>query len=243
MRSAVAALFLVLVASFTWTTFAQDPPPIWSGVYTAAQAERGHAVMQQHCAECHGEDFGGGEAPALTGSTFMIKWETHTVERLFEKIRDTMPSRGSTAVSEREKLDAVAYILQQNGFPAGNTELTDTAPGFASIRLVPKSGATAPRSGALVQTIGCLQQSGTNGWMLSESTDPQVTTLDPVSEADKKSLAAGTPGTQAIELISVFPSPAAFRQHKVMVKGLFIKTATATRINVTVLESLAPSCK
>ena len=126
MWSAVAALFLAFVASFTWTTFAQDAPPIWSGVYTAAQAERGHAVMQQHCGECHGEDFGGGEAPALTGSTFMIKWETHTVERLFQKIRDTMPSRGSTAVSEKEKLDAVAYILQQNGFPAGNTELTDT---------------------------------------------------------------------------------------------------------------------
>lgn len=243
MRSSFAALFLILVTAFSWTTFAQDSPPIWAGVYTAAQADRGHAVMQQHCSECHGEDFGGGEAPALIGSTFMIKWETHTVERLFEKIRDTMPSRESTDVSEKEKLDAVAYILQQNGFPAGSVELSATAPGFASIRLVPKGGATAPRSGALVQTVGCLQQSGASGWMLTGSTDPQVTTLDPVSDADKKALAGGPPGKQTIELMSVFPSPAAFRQHTVIVKGLFIKTATVTRINVTVLESLAPGCK
>jgi mono/diheme cytochrome c family protein len=237
-----AALFLACVALLSWTTFAQDLPPIWTGIYTPAQAERGHAVMQQHCGDCHGEDFGGREAPALTGSTFMIKWEMHTVERLFQKIRDTMPGRGRTDVSEKEKVDAVAYILQMNGFPAGSTELSDAAPGFASIRIVPKGVPSAPRSGALVQMVGCLQQNGANGWMLSDGTDPQVTTLDPVTEADRTSFSAGASGGQTIELLNVFPSPAAFLQNRVLVKGLFIKTASATRINVVLIESLAPSC-
>jgi mono/diheme cytochrome c family protein len=92
---------------------------IWNGVYTSAQAERGKAVVQSHCSECHHDDLSGGEGPALAGSTFMIKWETHTIERLFHKIRDTMPSVGNTDVSDQEKLDSVAFILQQNGFPAG----------------------------------------------------------------------------------------------------------------------------
>jgi hypothetical protein len=210
-------------------------------VYTAAQAERGRGVVQHHCAECHGEDIGGGEGPALMGSTFMTKWETHTVQRLFEKIRDTMPSTGSTEVSEKEKLDAVAFILQQNGFPAGSAELSDTSPSFASIRMVPKGGAGAPRPGALVQVVGCLQDRGTNQWVVTDSTDPQVTTLDPISAEQKQALAGGS-GTQTIELLSVFPNPVALRQHRVLVKGLFIKTASSTRINVTVLESLAPSC-
>ena len=240
MRVAIIAVCASLVV-FSLNSFAQGPASIWSGAYTTAQAERGRLVVQNHCGECHGEDMRGGEGPALVGSTFMVKWETHTIERLFHKIRDTMPSVGSTEVSEKEKLDTVAYILQQNGFPAGQAELTDT-PALADIRIVPKGGIGAPRSGALVQVIGCLQQGTGNGWTLTGSTEPQVTTLDPLSADDKKALAAAPAGTQTIELMSVFPSPAAFRQHKVLVKGLFIKTDSATRVNVTLLESLAANC-
>lgn len=243
MRTAVATFLVALGACIPWNTLAQDSAPIWSGVYTAAQAERGRAVVQSHCGECHSDDLSGGEGPALAGSTFMVKWETHTVERLFHKIRDTMPSIGSTDVSDKEKLDAVAFILQQNGFPAGSTELSDTLPAFADIRLVPKGGSAGPRSGALVQAIGCLQESGASRWMLTNSTDPQPTTLDPISADDKRALASAAPGAQTIELMSVFPSPVKLRQTRVLVKGLFIKTDSATRINVTTLESLSPGCQ
>ena len=243
MRSAGAGLFL-LVLSLSWNVLAQDPSPsIWDGVYTAAQADRGRTVVQNHCSECHHDDLSGGEGPALAGPIFMLKWETHSVERLFHKIRDTMPSRGSTEVSEKEKLDTVAYILQQNGFPAGKTELTDASAALASIRMVPRGGPSAPRSGALVQVIGCLQENGPGKWGLTESTEPQVTTLDPVSAEDTQSLAAAAAGAQTIELLSVFPSPAAMRQHKVLVKGLLIKTDASTRVNVTSVLSLAPACR
>ncbi len=233
---------VVFIASLSWSVAAQDPPPIWSGVYTTAQAERGRVGVQNHCGECHHDDLSGGEAPALAGSTFMVKWETHSVERLFHKIRDTMPSRESTEVSEKEKLDTVAYILQQNGFPAGATELTDAPAALASLRLLPKGGVSAPRSGALVQVIGCLQEGGPGKWALAAGTEPQVTTLDPLTDADRQALAASAPGTQTIELLSVFPNPSAMREHKVLVKGLLIKTASSTRVNVTSLVSLANAC-
>ena len=119
MRLGCAALVAAFTISISTALIAQDPPPIWAGVYTTTQAERGATVIQRHCSECHHDDLSGGEGPALAGSTFMVKWEMQSVERLFHKIRDTMPEVGSTDVTDSEKLDSVAYILQQNGFPAG----------------------------------------------------------------------------------------------------------------------------
>jgi mono/diheme cytochrome c family protein len=218
----------------------QDVPPIWRGVYTTAQAERGRSVVQLHCAECHQDDLSGGEGPALRGSTFMLKWETHTVERLFHKIRDTMPSPESD-VTEREKLDSVAFILQQNGYPAGTQDLAETDGLLASLRIVPKGGVVTPRAGALVQSIGCLTETGPNQWTLTRSTDPQVTTLDPMS-AEQKTSAAAASGSQSVQLLSVFPSPAPIKGHKAIAKGLFITSPSGPRINVMSLESLAPDC-
>jgi S-disulfanyl-L-cysteine oxidoreductase SoxD len=238
MRALVLVTALALWAAYS---FAQNAnPQIWNGVFTVAQAERGRAVVQNHCSECHHEDLSGGEGPALAGNTFMLKWETHSVERLFHKIRDTMPSVGSTDVTDQEKLDSVAFILQENGFPAGAAELADTPGALASLHILPKSGPAAPRAGALVQTIGCLQEAGANKWVLTQSTEPRVTTLDPLAAADRQSSAAAALGKQTIELMSVFPSPVAIKEHKVLAKGLFIPAASGPRINVMLLESVGP---
>ena len=237
MRALVLVAALSLSAAYA---FAQNSnPQIWSGVFTAAQAERGRAIVQNHCSECHHEDLSGGEGPALAGPTFMLKWETHSVERLFHKIRDTMPSVGSTEVTDEQKLDSVAFILQENGFPAGSAELADTPGTLASLRILPKGGRTAPRAGALVQAIGCLQEVAAK-WVLTQSTEPHVTTLDPLADDDKQLAAAATPGNQTIELMSVFPSPVAMKGHKALAKGLYIAAPSGSRINVMLLESLGP---
>jgi mono/diheme cytochrome c family protein len=236
----VLAAFTFTSAVFT-TLLAQDPPPIWAGVYTAAQAERGRSVVQNHCSECHHDDLSGGEGPALVGPTFMVKWEMQSVERLFHKIRDTMPEVGSSDVTEAQKLDTVAYILQQNGFPAGDVELTDAKGALAALRMMPKGGPAPPRVGALVQAIGCLEKSTGNRWNLTRSTDPQVTTRDPLSPEDKQALFATPLGTQTIDLLSVYPAPELVGS-TVMVKGLFVKTASSTRINVTSVELVHPDC-
>lgn len=236
----LATIVVLFAAALSWSVIAQTENSIWDGVYTAAQAERGRVVIQNHCSECHHEDLSGGEAPALVGDTFMLNWETHSLERLFHKIRDTMPSRGSDKVSNQEKLDAVAYVLQQNGFPAGATELTDNAL-LANFRIVSKNGPTPPRAGAMVQAIGCLNETPPGQWTLSRSTDPQVTTMD--TPTDKQAAGKTSPGTQTIGLLSVFPSPVAFKGHMVSVKGLLIRNAAGLRINVLSLESIAPTCE
>jgi mono/diheme cytochrome c family protein len=46
-----------------------------------------------------------------------------TVADLFNKVRSTQPPDFIAGLSVQEYLDIVAYIVQQNGFPAGNQEL------------------------------------------------------------------------------------------------------------------------
>jgi hypothetical protein len=242
MRAAVTSLAIILLSSPFGASRAQDSTDIWTGVFTAAQAERGRLVVQDHCGECHREDLSGGEGPALSGPTFMVKWETHSVERLFHKIRDTMPSPGDTGVSEDEKMDSVAYILQQNGFPAGTTELTVDSRGLASLRIVPKGGPGAPRPGALVRAIGCLREPAASRYVLTEATPPRVTTLGPVPEDERMLAAAAASGTDTFELLSVFPRPAGLVGSTVLVKGLYIKTPTSQRINVMSVELLRSGC-
>ena len=51
----------------------------------------------------------------------MTTWGGGSVTRLFEKIRDTMPPFATSTLDEASKLDIVTFILQTNGFPAGDT--------------------------------------------------------------------------------------------------------------------------
>ena len=241
MRLALAAIVAALMSTLFSSVIAQNPPRIWAGAYTTAQAERGRAVVEAHCGECHQDDLTGGEGPALVGPTFMLKWELNSVERLFHKIRDTMPEAGSSDVSDVEKLDTVAYILQQNGFPAGATDLTEGG-ALAELRIIPRDGPSPPRSGALVQAVGCLRETKPNVWTLTGSSDPQVTTREPATAADKEALSAAPAGTQTIELLSVYPRPTALMDNTVYVKGLFVKTASAVRINVTSMELVHLHC-
>src|SRR4051812_25084000 len=63
-----------------------------AAVFTAAQAQNGRAVYDQNCSACHGANFeGSGDAPALEGGTFRLKWGSKMVSELFGVILQTMP--------------------------------------------------------------------------------------------------------------------------------------------------------
>jgi alcohol dehydrogenase (cytochrome c) len=95
------------------------------GIYTAAQAQSGRAIYTQNCSACHGADFeGSGDAPALAGGTFMLKWRTRMVSELFGEIVQNMPPTNPGSLGEAAALNAAAYILERNGAPAGQRALT-----------------------------------------------------------------------------------------------------------------------
>ena len=96
-----------------------------SGPYTAAQAERGKAMYATACAACHLDDLRGAEyATGLVGDVFRAGWHGKTVEDLFLRVKRTMPQDRPDSLSGREYADVVSYILEQNGMPAGSTELS-----------------------------------------------------------------------------------------------------------------------
>lgn len=104
---------------------AQAPRTIWNGVYTTAQAQRGDTVYFRDCARCHGQYFDGGdEVVALTGGHFMSDWDGETLADFVERIRITMSPQEFVRLSRTDAADVVAYLLQANGAPAGNAELS-----------------------------------------------------------------------------------------------------------------------
>ena len=114
------------------------PSTTWSGVYTEDQVKLGTPLYVKHCAECHGEDFGGdGFAPPLKGAEFLNNWGGLTVGELFDRIRISMPPTNPNDVTVKEKVEIVAYMLKENGFPAGETELPTTLDGLRTIKIEP----------------------------------------------------------------------------------------------------------
>jgi mono/diheme cytochrome c family protein len=232
--SAIVHLLLLALAA------AQSRPSIWAGAYTSAQADRGKAAYQDHCARCHGETAATARYP-LFGAGFIDQWEERTLADLFRKISDTMPPGAATTVAERDKIDVVAYLLQQNGFPEGGAELTTDAGALAATQIVGETGPRPIRSGALVRAAGCLGQRNEREWQLTSATEPVRTSLDPASNADRNAPSAGR-GTRTIALLNPFPSPAAHRDHHMVAIGFLVRNADGDTINVVSLEMLEPSC-
>jgi mono/diheme cytochrome c family protein len=217
-------------------SLAQGPAPA-AAVYSAAQADRGRSVVQTHCAACHGDDLTGLEGPALVGASFMLKWEHGDVAALFRKIRDTMPPGEATSISESEKIDAVAYLLQQNGFKEGAVELPRDPDALARIPMSPQSGPIALRTGSLVRVTGCLTQGDGKSWTLTHATELKPAAASSVNAGGDAAL-----GDATVQLLSVFPDPASHKGHKVEVTGLLVRDATGVSVNTMSLDMVSAAC-
>ncbi len=93
-----------------------DEPNTTHGIYTEAQAARGLEAFREICSECH-------ETKDWTDSAFLDRWEEASVYRLWYWIYERMPHGQPGSLSRQQVTDALTYILQLNGLPAGETEL------------------------------------------------------------------------------------------------------------------------
>ena len=103
------------------------------------------AAYNRHCAECHARDLGGHEyAGPLAGFGFQLKWQDASVAELFGRVR-SMPLGRPGQLTGQEYTDIVAYLLQQNTYPAGNAELTASVAGQRWPRILLERVVKAPQ--------------------------------------------------------------------------------------------------
>ena len=136
MRALVMSfVFVGAVLAAALPTHAQ--PTVWDGVYTAAQASRGAVAFDAECAACHGPSgAGGGMAPQLVGAAFSANYDGLTVGDLFDRNRTTMPPGNEGALTTQQMADITAFMLQFNGFPAGDKELASQSMMLKGIKYV-----------------------------------------------------------------------------------------------------------
>ena len=112
---------------------------MWDGVFSKEQAGRGQTAYRSLCARCHGDTLLGGEsAPRLAGEDFLEKWRGKTVGAMVELTRKSMPTDGLGKLTWRHCTDMIAYLLAENGFPAGDAELATELAALDTITIQPK---------------------------------------------------------------------------------------------------------
>ena len=116
----VASLTITGVAvGYEYPRAAGQETVLADGVYTDRQAGRGERVYRSTCESCHAPNLEGSEeGPTLIGDEILAE--------LMILMVDTMPEENPGGLSEEEYTDVLAYLLERNGYPAGD-ELTADA--------------------------------------------------------------------------------------------------------------------
>ena len=126
---------LVAVAALAAAAYAQEKNA-WTGVYTAAQAERGMKRYEESCGACHGADLMGGPGiPGLAGAEFLFNYNNLTAADLFDFVKNNMPPGQQGSLNDQQYIDIVAAMFKANEFAAGSAELTPDLAALKAIRI------------------------------------------------------------------------------------------------------------
>lgn len=235
------ALFFAFVAVGAAQSTDPSTTTVWQGVYSDAQAARGKVEYTTHCANCHRDDLSGYN-DILKGARFMEKNRESTIHSFFDKTRTTMPRGAPASLTDKVYVDIVSYVLKVNEFPAGAQELR--IEDLPKVRVVGKDGPERVPDFALVRVVGCLTTNPADGaWILTHAIDP-VRTGNPQPAAGEREAAQAWPlGPQTYRLlVSAAYAPGPLKGHRVEVRGFLIRRPAETRLNITSLETLDPSC-
>jgi hypothetical protein len=99
LAAVLAALAVVVVPPSAAAQSDRQRPP----AFTEAQAQRGQAIYQKNCQDCHGSTLDNGE---------------------FGYVNTLMPPDRPGHLSEQSYVDLTAFLLSSNGYAAGREELT-----------------------------------------------------------------------------------------------------------------------
>ena len=96
------------------------------GVFTQAQVDAGKPVYDSVCRTCHDQRF---------YRDTLRSWNNQPLLWLWESVMGTMPADNPGSLMFQEYTDVIAYILAEQGFPAGEVAL-DPDNGMDEIHIV-----------------------------------------------------------------------------------------------------------
>jgi len=115
--------------------------------FTDEQAAAGQTAYNSNCAQCHGRQLEGPDAPGLSGSDVMQNWDT--AGGIYDFISVAMPPSAPGQLGEETYLNIVAYIMQFNGASAGDAPLTTDTMASVSLAAETAAGAASMAAAAL----------------------------------------------------------------------------------------------
>ena len=101
--------------------------------YTVGQARRGTRLFRDNCVSCHA-------ASEFAGSSFERRWRNRAVGDIYEFVLYSMPEDNPGGLPAQTYVDIIAYVLQMNDFPAGETELSTSVDALMELMMWEATG-------------------------------------------------------------------------------------------------------
>jgi hypothetical protein len=95
----------------------------------------------------------------------------------------------------------------------------------------------------IAEVVGCLEQSSSRTWRLTNASEPAVSMTQATSSVAKEAAGAKSLGNRRYSLLglAVF-NPSSYKGQKVAVKGVLITVDKQSRLNVTSVQMVAGTC-
>ena len=107
----------------------QSGGSVLDGVFTESQASRGEATFRRVCSACH-------DTNEFSGGRFRLTWVGQSAADLFDTIATLMPEGDPGSLTPAQYAGVVAYLLQLNGYPAGEEALPTSLSALRALEIV-----------------------------------------------------------------------------------------------------------
>ena len=99
-----------------------------SGIYTEVQVTRGEETYYASCVSCHPKG-------TYAGLSFKTMWGDRPLSDLYDWILNKMPKNDPGTLTPEQSVEVIAYILKENGMPAGKTKMPADEAALKAIRI------------------------------------------------------------------------------------------------------------
>ncbi len=238
-RNTLATITLSLCAGSLYAQTVLEGASVLDGVYTNMQAQRGARTYTNICAHCH--EGGEPDADPLFGPEFIDRWREAPLSFLHGFFSKNMPADEPGTLTPAVYLDVLAFLLRENGYPAGTAELkADALPG---ILLTGADGPHPLPPSAMVMATGCLQVDADTARLAQASALTRIRRADDATPAELEQALSAPAGSAELLLRGAEKFDAAALQgQKVQVKGVFNGHQQPPTLNVLVLAGSGQGC-